>query len=131
MWQVCAPGVLMLVSQTFSHLPFRVCPIFIHYFRLGSYYEELVWRRLFYSEYMYVPHMQSVCSNEQTFSHDVIQAFIYSVNAIWYRQSRCSFYYESRAFHFGSMIARLNLNSAIGMLEGANLFQNLLSSSKY
>ena len=42
----------------------RVCPIFIHYFRLGSYYEELVWRRLFYSEHMYVPHMQSVCSNE-------------------------------------------------------------------
>ena len=44
MRQACAPGVFMLVSQTFRCLPFRVCPKFIHYFRLGSYYEELVGR---------------------------------------------------------------------------------------
>ena len=34
----------------------RVCPIFIHYFRLGSYYEEFMWKRLFYlkSTCMYI-----------------------------------------------------------------------------
>ena len=48
---------------------------------------------------------------------------------IWYRQSSCSFYYESRALHFGSVIAPLNLNgehdNRIRKLEGANIFQNL------
>ena len=28
----------------------RVCSMFIHCFRLGSYCKELVWRRLFYEE---------------------------------------------------------------------------------
>ena len=31
----------------------------------------------------------------------------------WYRQSRCSFYYESRDLHFGSKTAPLILNGEL------------------
>ena len=39
----------------------RVCPIFIHCFRLGSYCEELVWRRLYSIQRVHVGTSHAEC----------------------------------------------------------------------
>ena len=49
----CVDGVhtLFMLCHSLQVIDYeRVCPMFIHYFRLGSYCEELVWMRLFYLE---------------------------------------------------------------------------------
>ena len=67
----CVEGVytLFMLCHSLQFIDYeRVCPMFIHYFRLCSYCEELVLRRLFYEESTFSYLACRVCNNKYAVS---------------------------------------------------------------